>query len=123
SGAALDRLRAHHWPGNVRELENLMERLLIHGDEGPITVEEIAELLPSAGVSVVAPDAPILSAAKAAASAAGGFSLPEQERRFLVEALERCRQNQTRAAALLKISREQLRTRMKRYGLLPQQSS
>jgi DNA-binding protein Fis len=51
------------------------------------------------------------------------MSLPEQERRLLVEALERCRQNQTRAAALLKISREQLRTRMKRYGLLPQQSS
>jgi transcriptional regulator with GAF, ATPase, and Fis domain len=51
-------------------------------------------------------------------AASEGLSLPEQERRLLVEALERCRQNQTRAAALLKISREQLRTRMKRHRLL-----
>ncbi len=114
SAAALDRLCAHHWPGNVRELENLMERLLVLGDEGPISVEEIAELLPDAG-SIAAPSVP--TPARAAAS--DGLSLPKQERRLLVEALERCRQNQTRAAALLKISREQLRTRMKRYGLLP----
>jgi two-component system response regulator AtoC len=117
SATALDRLRAHHWPGNVRELENLMERLLVLGDEGPITVEEIAELLPDAA-SVAAPSVP----ASARAAASDGLSLPEQERRLLVEALERCRQNQTRAAALLKISREQLRTRMKRYGLLAQKT-
>jgi transcriptional regulator with GAF, ATPase, and Fis domain len=122
SPSALDRLRAHHWPGNVRELENLMERLLVLGDEGPISVEEIAELLPDAA-AVTGPSAPIPTAAGATASSAGGMSLPEQERRLLVEALERCRQNQTRAAALLKISREQLRTRMKRYGLLPLRSS
>jgi Nif-specific regulatory protein len=115
SAAALDRLRAHHWPGNVRELENLMERLLVLGDEGPISVEEIAELLPDAA-SVGAPSVP----APARSAASGGLSLPEQERRLLVEALERVGQNQTRAAALLKISREQLRTRMKRYGLLAQ---
>src|SRR5216683_7662470 len=73
SAAALDRLRAHHWPGNVRELENLMERLLVLGDEGPISVEEIAELLPDAA-SVGAPSVP----APARATASGGLSLPEQ---------------------------------------------
>ena len=46
-------------------------------------------------------------------------SLWDQERHLLVQALERSGHNQTRAAHLLKISREQLRTRMKRYGLLP----
>jgi DNA-binding NtrC family response regulator len=49
----------------------------------------------------------------------GDSSLWEQEQRMLVQALERSGQNQSRAARLLKISREQLRTRMKRYGLLP----
>ena len=46
-------------------------------------------------------------------------SLWEQEHALLVHALERTYGNQTRAAQLLKISREQLRTRMRRYGLLP----
>jgi len=47
------------------------------------------------------------------------LSLWDQEHALLVQALERSGQNQTRAAHLLKISREQLRTRMRRYGLLP----
>jgi two-component system response regulator HydG len=113
---ALERLCAHHWPGNVRELENLIERVLVLGDDGPITVEELAELLPQ-----VAP--PPAHSPSAPATVADPLSLPEQERRLLVEALERSGQNQTRAARLLRISREQLRTRMKRHGLLPQKSA
>ena len=123
SSAALDRLRAHHWPGNVRELENLMERLLVLGDDGPISVEELAELLPTASSASQSGAPSLLGAAiPATPTSSGSLSLPDQERRLLVEALERCRQNQTRAAALLKISREQLRTRMKRYGLLAQKT-
>jgi DNA-binding NtrC family response regulator len=129
SPAALDRLRAHHWPGNVRELENLMERLLVLGDEGPISVAEVAELLPATSSVALSPSSRAsgpMPRSPTAATASGpnspgspeSLSLPEQERRLLVEALERVGQNQTRAAALLKISREQLRTRMKRYGLI-----
>jgi transcriptional regulator with GAF, ATPase, and Fis domain len=109
--AALARLRAHRWPGNVRELENLVERLLVLGGEGPIDAEELDELLPD--MSGGAPDAP------PAAVPAEGLSLWEGEQRLLREALDRCGQNQSQAARLLRISREQLRTRMKRYGLLP----
>ena len=50
------------------------------------------------------------------------LSLWQQEKSLLVNALARAGQNQTRAAEVLGISREQLRTRMKRYGLLPGQS-
>jgi transcriptional regulator with GAF, ATPase, and Fis domain len=128
SPAALDRLRAHHWPGNVRELENLMERLLVLGDDGPISIAEIAELLPAAaaiGTSPAPSPSPVGIPIPPSSSAAvpASLSLPEQERRLLVEALERVGQNQTRAATLLKISREQLRTRMKRHGLLPPRST
>ncbi len=115
--AALDRLRSHHWPGNVRELENLMERLLVLGDDGPIALEEVSALLP-AGAGAAPP--PVALAA--GASGSSGLSLPDHERRLLVEALERVGHNQTRAAVLLEISREQLRTRMKRHGLLAQKS-
>ena len=109
----LERLRAHRWPGNVRELENLMERLLVLGDEGPVDVAELGELLMD-----VAPRDPPSGGLRAAVAKVEG-SLFEQEQRMLVQALERAGQNQSRAARLLKISREQLRTRMKRYGLLP----
>jgi DNA-binding NtrC family response regulator len=113
---ALARLRAHAWPGNVRELENLVERLLVLGEQGPITTEELNDLLPD-----LSP--PPAGDAEAYAGGPGDLSLWDREQRLLREALERAGQNQTRAARLLKISREQLRTRMKRYGLLPSRPS
>ena len=45
SVAAQNRLRNHVWPGNVRELRNLMQRLLVLGGEGEVTVNEIEEAL------------------------------------------------------------------------------
>ena len=110
---ALSLLRAHRWPGNVRELENLAERLLVLGGGEPIGPAELSGLLPNAPVpdasaGIAAPAAPIIE----------DLSLWEQEHALLVHALERSNGNQTRAAQLLKISREQMRTRMRRYGLL-----
>jgi DNA-binding NtrC family response regulator len=52
----------------------------------------------------------------------GEPSLWEQGRSLLVHALSRAGQNQTRGAEVLRISREHLRIRMKRYGLLPDKS-
>jgi transcriptional regulator with GAF, ATPase, and Fis domain len=108
TAGALERLRAHRWPGNVRELENLIERLLVLGDEGPVTPEELDDLLPS-----------LEPPAETQTAESGDLSLWDREQHLLREALDRSGQNQSRAARLLKISREQLRTRMKRYGLLP----
>jgi DNA-binding NtrC family response regulator len=113
---ALARLRAHRWPGNVRELENLAERLLVLGDDRSITAEELAGLLPDIPLPAASAMA---SGDRLAAPAIDDLSLWEQEHALLVQALERTRQNQTRAARLLRISREQLRTRMRKYGLLP----
>ncbi len=45
SVSALNRLRNHSWPGNVRELRNLVQRLLILGGEGDVTVAEVDEAL------------------------------------------------------------------------------
>ena len=111
---ALALLRAHRWPGNVRELENLAERLLVLGGEEAIGAAELNGLLPNAPVRDDRADADV-----PAAPVIDDVSLWEQEHALLVHALERTHGNQTRAAALLKISREQLRTRMRRYGLLP----
>jgi two-component system nitrogen regulation response regulator NtrX len=45
SVSAQNRLRNHSWPGNIRELRNLVQRLLILGGEGDVTVEEVEETL------------------------------------------------------------------------------
>lgn len=41
SAAALARLAEHPWPGNQRELRNLVQRLLLLGDPGPVSVNEV----------------------------------------------------------------------------------
>jgi two-component system response regulator PilR (NtrC family) len=110
---ALARLRDHRWPGNVRELENLAERLLVLGGDQPIGAAELHGLLPDIRLSDVR-----VEAAAPSAVLGDDVSLWEQEHALLVQALERAGGNQSQAARLLKISREQLRTRMRRYGLL-----
>ena len=43
--SALNRLRNHDWPGNEQELVNLVQRLLVLGSEGEVSVEEVEEAL------------------------------------------------------------------------------
>jgi len=45
SVAAQNRLRNHSWPGNVQELRNLVQRLLVLGGDGEVTVNEVEEAL------------------------------------------------------------------------------
>lgn len=56
SVAAQNRLRNHSWPGNVLELRNLVQRLLVLGGEGEVSVNEVDEAL-SHSPSAVAPGA------------------------------------------------------------------
>ena len=45
SVAAQNRLRNHSWPGNIRELRNLIQRLLVLGGNGEVSVDEVEEAL------------------------------------------------------------------------------
>jgi two-component system nitrogen regulation response regulator NtrX len=45
SVAAQNRLRNHSWPGNIRELRNLIQRLLVLGGSGEVSVAEVEEAL------------------------------------------------------------------------------
>jgi len=88
AGAAA--LEEHDWPGNVRELRNVMERaLVLASDRGAI---EPAHLMFDTGRSA-APE-PVTSSG--------------DDRSRLIAALDACAGNQTRAAALLGISRTKL---------------
>ncbi len=42
---AIQELRNYEWPGNIRELENLVEKLMIRGDNNLITREDITSIL------------------------------------------------------------------------------
>ena len=46
-----------------------------------------------------------------------GVNLEELERQLVVQALERCGWNQTRAATLLGLNRDQVRYRIEKFGL------
>lgn len=102
------KLLDYDWPGNVRELKNVMERavLLAAGDE--IRPEDFS-LGRRAGAPKTAPGGVVLPE--------GGCVLEEVERGLLRQALERTHGVQTRAAALLGITRDQLRYKAKKHGL------
>jgi DNA-binding NtrC family response regulator len=108
------RLAAYTWPGNVREVRNVIERAVILAGALPLGVEHLpAEIAdpPALSVRDAPPSAPV-------AMPAQGMRLEEVERELVQQALTATNGNQVRAARLLGISRDALRTRMKKFGLL-----
>jgi two-component system response regulator AtoC len=103
---------AHDWPGNVRELRNAIERAMIL-EEGPAIT---AASLP---IAIARPEGGgQLAAAPAGGEIpTGGLSLEDNERSLLVRALEKTEGNQTQAARLLRITRDTLRYKMKKFNL------
>ena len=117
---ARDLLRQHPWPGNIRELQNAIERSLITSQGTLITAAHLdisPGLQPVASQPQAAP--PAVAAPPAPASAPG--SLQALERAAILEALRRTHGHKTQAAALLGITRFQLYTRLKQYGIDPTQ--
>jgi DNA-binding NtrC family response regulator len=105
--------RRYDWPGNVRELRNVIERALILEDSDVITTEYLAGgLLEPARRNSGQPDNRDLTAQFVLPTE--GMSLDEAEMSFVRQAIKRSAGNQTRAAELLGISRDQLRYRLKK---------
>ena len=103
---AMERLKAYSWPGNVRELRNAVERamLLVEGDE--LTLEQFLVANGRPGRLNESVELP-----------AGGVDLEQLERSLVVQALERSGWNQTRAAGLLGLNRDQIRYRIEKFKL------
>jgi len=109
-------LARHHWPGNVRELENVIGHasMMVMGET--IDVVDLPENLRHA--SDKAEEPPSAPSAAAAVADKGTLSLEEHERQALTDALNKAGGNQSEAARLLRIGRDALRYKMKKYGLL-----
>jgi two-component system nitrogen regulation response regulator GlnG len=129
--AAIDRLKAHPWPGNVRELENFVRRLAALYTQDTLTSQiieqELAEVLPDRSADIGNGDAKDLSE-QVERYLAGYFSgfgkeLPppglydrvirQVELPLLTAALAATRGNQIRAAELLGLNRNTLRSRIR----------
>ena len=134
-----DLLSSYDWPGNVRELKNAIERAMILEDDDllrpvylPFSVgsplSSLTAFEVSSGGNVAAgpgstghlhevqvvngKNLPKLSIPE------GGTSLEEIERTFVEMAMHQANRNQTQAAKLLDISRDALRYKLKKFGLI-----
>ena len=105
--AAYELLRTYGWPGNVRELRNVVERAMLLAEGDRLDVRDFGALKagPASGDPFELP--------------AGGVALEDLERSLVTQALKRAGGNQTKAAALLGLNRDQIRYRVEKFGLSP----
>lgn len=112
----VEAFRRYAWPGNVRELRNVIERALILEDKETITLEYLPRDLTATRVGR-SPDSSGTNAGTQATDfflPPEGLSLDAVEMSLVEKAMKMANGNQTRAAELLNISRDQLRYRLKK---------
>jgi len=106
SPVALEMLLHYPWPGNVRELQNEVQRCLVMAGGGPLVLEDhLSPKINPAGETYS-------RASHRFAEAKADF-----ERRFLREALVRCRYHRTRTAAEVGLTRQGLFKLLKKHGI------
>jgi two-component system response regulator AtoC len=103
---AMRQLERYPWPGNIRELRNAVERAMLLTEADTLTVQDLTGM--GAG-PVRLSDHVELPAA--------GIDLEQLERSLLIQALKRTGWNQTRAATLLGLNRDQIRYRIEKFQL------
>jgi len=120
SAESLALLRGCAWPGNIRELRNVIERAFVLCAGAEITADHLpvekmrrrpVEAPPAAG----APHAKTPPTGEEGSAEPRG--LKEIERQAIVDALERCHFNQTRAAELLGMPRRTFCKRLREYAI------
>lgn len=118
--------RHYRWPGNVRELRNVIERVMILEDDDLISTTYLPRnfISDDATIAVAAPQSekpsedgmspPVVESRELFELPSSGIHLDEIEMSFVRQAMQRSGGNQTRAAELLGITRDQLRYRLKK---------
>jgi DNA-binding NtrC family response regulator len=130
SREAENHLLGYSWPGNVRELKNVIERAMIL--EKDSLIQPTSLILRPVGENQTAPypsknpstapapssGTPADPSSVASATKTTGIQpLEEMERDLVAKAMRATGNNQTRAAELLGVTRDQLRYRLKKFDL------
>jgi two-component system response regulator AtoC len=100
-------MEEYPWPGNVRELRNVIERIMIMEARDKILPSHLPlELNPSRALRV-----------REGAEGEGGtwVTLEENEKNYIIEVLEDCDFNKTRAAEILGVDRKTLTRKLQRW--------
>jgi DNA-binding NtrC family response regulator len=105
SPEAMELLRAYRWPGNVRELRNAVERAMLLAD-GQWLTPDLLPVAASHGPAIGTMELPM-----------EGVNLETLERELVAQALRRTGGNQTKAATLLGLNRDQIRYRIEKFSL------
>ena len=108
---ALKAMLDYAWPGNVRELRNVIERVVLLEAEDEIRAEHLPVELTGGR--------PGAAQGRGATPFPPGVVRPlaEIEQMAIVHALQVCDGNKTRAAQMLGISRQTLRTKLKEFAI------
>ena len=113
---ALRLLEAYDWPGNVRELENTLERCVALATGKLVSAEVLPEKIRSHSQAQLAG-----ADHRALTIPAEGLNLEqhmaEEERAYMLAALEMAKGVRTRAAELLKMSYRSFRHSAKKHGV------
>ncbi|MCD4694672.1 MAG: sigma-54 dependent transcriptional regulator [Bacteroidales bacterium] len=99
--AAINKLQKYPWPGNIRELENLIEKAVIMAE----------------GSLIKADDFQFYSSGKPKQNQGKFFSLAENEKIIIREAMRECNGNLSETADRLGITRATLYRKIKKYDL------
>ncbi len=112
---AMELLMNYSWPGNIRELKNAIERVMILADDSTVSSKYLPIRISEGGPLAV----PQLAGEGEwhVQLPPKGTSLYDIERDLIRLALEHSRGNKSNAAKLLRISRDTLRYKVKKYKL------
>ena len=123
SESAVDQLMTHNWPGNVRELRNTVERSLHRHNSEDSPIEQI--IINPLGAPATETSRPSFVEAATSSQDSNAATIPndlraaldEQEKTWLVQALEGSHWRQRDAAQALGINYNQIRGLMKKHAL------
>ncbi|MFH1982274.1 MAG: sigma-54 dependent transcriptional regulator [Pseudomonadota bacterium] len=101
----MDRLCSQPWTGNVRELENVLVEAAVRARGSVILLDDIEDILRSRERELDAGVEP--------------ESLPEMEKEHIRSLLDKLDWNRSETARRLKISLPTLRSKIRKYGLVP----
>jgi len=116
---ALKALEDYPWPGNVRQLRNAVEKMVVLASSDRLTIDDVPIEILDRGAAIATPipaPVPTFSAAPQPSAPAAG-TLADTEKAQILAALATARNNKSRAAEMLGISRRTLHRKLNEWGM------
>jgi two-component system response regulator AtoC len=114
---ALQLLLTYGWPGNIRELRNVVECAALRSDGELINVTDLPPELTASGPQHIERRTSPTTLAPPPIDGQGLTPIQRAERDRIVQALDACHGNQTRAAEVLDMPRRTLVAKLVVYGI------